>query len=174
MAEPVLTQLRAHARVLQRRVREREPAALRRLRRVPECAKLDEESLVGGVQRRHCLAAVARQLGFQSWIHARAVLSGEEQTDFGTLLYPEGCVGHCNIWSASYDEAREIRAAHGGYLLAYKRQYFIVDRFFIESIGLDPENPDWVLMGRDWARPNDVAARGRQYRTLIERTLGAC
>ena len=86
--------------------------------------------------------------------------------DFGTLLYPNGASAHWNIWSASYDEAKAIRADHGGYLLAYKRHFFIVDRHFIETIGLDPDDPDWEKMGRDWVRPKDPEARGRLYARL--------
>jgi len=69
-------------------------------------------------------------------------------TDFGTLLYPDGADAHWNIWSASYAEARSIRAHYGGYLLAYRRHFFIVDRYFIETLGLLPEDPDWELIGR--------------------------
>jgi hypothetical protein len=68
--------------------------------------------------------------------------------DFGTLLYPDGADAHWNIWSASYAEARSIRAHYGGYLLAYRRHFFIVDRYFIETLGLLPEDPDWELIGR--------------------------
>jgi hypothetical protein len=117
------------------------------------------------------LGAVARQLGFQNWQHARAVLLGDEAGDFGTLLYPATCHGHWNIWSASYGEAREIRAAHGGYLLAYRRQFLIVDQHYIESMGLDPDAADWTRIGRDWVRPGDLAARARLYRQLVHNAL---
>ena len=56
---------------------------------------------------------------------------------------PDGADTHWNIWSASYAEARSIREHHGGYLLAYRRHFFIVDRYFIETLGLLPEDPDW-------------------------------
>ena len=91
--------------------------------------------------------------------------------DFGTLLYPSTCSGHYNIWSASYAEAREIRAAHGGYLLAYKRQFLIVEDGYIDSMGLDPADPDWERMGRDWVQPGDLAARERLYRKLVHNAL---
>jgi hypothetical protein len=171
VAKEILIELLSHARVLQKRVRERDPEALKRVRILRECARLSDEALAREVKRRQCLAAVARQLGFQSWPHVRSVLLGQEQSDFGTLLYTRECHGHTNIWSAHYEEAREIREAHGGYLLAYRRQFFIVDRHFIESIALDPEDPDWERIGRDWPRARDLSARSRLYRQLIHNQL---
>jgi hypothetical protein len=170
-ANPTLSDLKSHARVLHKRALAREPSALQRLRVLPEWARAADELVLAGLQRRHCLAAVARQLGFQHWQHARAVLLGSEQEDFGTLLYPTTCHGHWNIWSASYAEAREIRAAHGGYLLTYKRQFLIVDQHYVESMGLDPNDADWARIERDWARPADLAARGRLYRQLVHNAL---
>lgn len=54
-----------------------------------------------------------------------------------------------------------------GYLLACRRQYLVVDGYFIESLGLDPNDPDWKAIGYDWVRPSDVAARSRLYPKLV-------
>lgn len=161
-------ELKAGARILQRQAQARDTGALRRLRTLPELHDLDDIELADQVRRRHCLAVIARELGFAGWPQAVAVFTGEgDASDFGTALYPPGADAHWNIWSASYDEAKTIRAQHGGYLLAYKRHFFIVDRHFIETLGLDPEDPDWEAIGRDWARPKEVEARGRLYAKLI-------
>ena len=164
----VLDHLRSHARILQRSAQGKDPQALTRLRQDGELGDLDESALAGSVRRRHCLRAIARELGFGSWVQARATLSGEDASDFGTLLYPAGGYAHWNIWSASYEEAKRIRRQHGGYLLAYRRQFFIVDRHFLKTFGLDPEDPDWEKIGRDWVRPQDPAARQRLYGKLID------
>jgi hypothetical protein len=172
VSRDIIIDLKSHARVLHRRAVGEDPAALRRLRILPEFSRLPDDLLAQSLKRRHCLTAVARQLGFQTWAHALAVLAGDEnQADFGTLLYPTSCHGHYNIWSASYDEAREIRAANSGYLLAYRRQFLVVDASFIESMGVDPSDPDWELIGRDWVRPVDRDARGRLYRQLVQNAL---
>lgn len=170
-ASELITELKAHARVLHRRALAADAIALKRARIMPELKKLSDQELTQQLKRRHCLNVVARELGFTHWDHARAVLTSQEQQDFGTLLYPRNCSGHYNIWSAHYEEAREIRAAHGGYLLAYKRQFLIVEDGYIDSMGLDPSDPDWQLMGRDWARPVDVQARERLYRKLVHNAL---
>jgi hypothetical protein len=169
----VISDLKARARILHRQIGQRESHAVTRIRQLPELRDHDLASLPASVKRRHCLAIVARELGFQGWPHAVGILSGTESTDFGTLLYPEGAAVHWNIWSASYAEARAIREQHGGYLLAYRRHFFIADRYFIETLGLQPDDPDWELIGRDWVKPRQLDARERLYGKLIRRRATA-
>ena len=169
----VISDLKAQARILHRQVRRREPLAVTRAQRLEELRSQDSASVTAQVKRRHCLTVIARELGFQGWPHAVAVLRGADSSDFGTLLYPKGAEVHWNIWSASYDEAQALREQHGGYLLAYRRHFFITDRYFIDTLGLDPDDPDWALIGRDWVRPRRTDARGRLYGKLIRRrTMG--
>ena len=165
--ENIVQHLKAKARRLQSRVEQRDPEALGRVRSLPELGSSDDERLAKTTQRRHCLAVIARELGFDGWPHAERVLSGQTIDDFGSLLSPPGAAAHWNIWSASYDEARAIRAAHGGYLLAYKRHFFIVDRYYLETLGLDPDDADWDRIGRDWVKPREPSARARLYAKLI-------
>lgn len=167
---PAVDSLKHYARILHRRVRQGDAQAVRTLRSLRELSDIDTAELRELVQRKHCFTATALQCGFQSWQHALTVLEGQAD-DFGTMLYPSTCHGHYNIWSAQYDEARTIRAEHGGYLLAYRRQFLIVDRHFIESLGLDPDDPDWEAIGRDWVNPLDHAARARLYEKLVQNAL---
>ena len=46
-------------------------------------------------------------------------------------------------------------------------QFLIVDRHFVESLGLDPEDPDWAAIGFNWVVPSDPLARIRLYSRLI-------
>ena len=166
--DDTIRDLKTYARVLHRRALARDAQAMLDLHALPEFARANDDELVQLLQRRHCLKLVARRLGFQDWKHALDILSGAQSDDFGTLLYPATCSGHWNIWSAAYAEAAEIRAAHGGYLLAYKRQFLIVDRDYVDSMGLDPDDPDWNRIGRDWVRPKQADARARLYRKLVQ------
>ena len=161
-----ITSLKHYARILHRRAQRSEPPALAKVRVLREFRELDAAQISCTIQRRQCLTVSALRLGFQSWDHARAVLNDDAE-DYGTLLYPQSCAGHWNIWSAHYDEARAIRSEHGGYLLAYRRQFLIVDRDYIDSLGLDPDDPDWSAIARDWVRPPDRAARARLYEKLV-------
>lgn len=165
--ESVLDDLRARARILHTELRAGAPEAATRLRGLRELSALEGDALVSAVQRKHCLTLIARELGFDGWQHAVQVLEGREGANFGTLLHGPGCAGHWNIWSASYEEAETIRAEHGGYLLPYKHQFMIVDRHYIESLGLDPDDASWEAMGRDWVKPRSPAARAELCARLV-------
>ena len=164
------------AELLHKGVQAADSSALERLRVLPELRKADLDALraaAPSIQRKHCLAAVARGLGFASWDHARRVLGGDSsETDFGKLLYGGSGGSRLNHWFASYDEAKGFLAEHEGaeprrYLLAYQRHFFIVDAHFIEALGLDPVDPDWEAIGWDWARPRSPDARARLYAKLL-------
>jgi hypothetical protein len=164
-------ELKVRAEILHRRITARESKALRRLRSLPPFRRASDEDLLAaapGIRRHDCLAVVAAELGFPSWPQAKRVLTGEGPSEeFGTLLSPPRCSGHLNRWYVSYDEAATDRQASRGYLLAYRRHYFVVDRYYIETLGLDPDDPDWEEMGFDWARPSSGAARARLYAQLV-------
>lgn len=168
MVDPI-DLLKEQARLLHRAAQAGEAGALARHRHLAELADLDDDALRAAALRRHSLAVLAREAGFSGWSHATGVISGAVDDDFGTLLYPSGCGAYWNIWPASYAEAREIRAQTGGYLLAYRRHFFIVEHHYVANIGLDPEDPAWAAIGRDWARPGDLAARAGLYGQLIRR-----
>jgi hypothetical protein len=127
------------------------------------------------MQRKHCLAAVACEVGFASWAHALRVLEGDAtEGDFGKALY--GAIGgaYLNSWFATYAEAHTVHAALGEgerrYLLAYQRHVFLADRGFVEALGLDPDDDDWQKIGWDWVRPADGEARRRLYGKLLSRS----
>ena len=172
MIDPI-QELKIRAERLHKEVSSAAPNALLRLRALPEFRRQlprDLAAAAAQIRRKHCLAIVAREVGFESWAHASAVLGGETAegvADFGTLLCPPSLSAHWNIWSASYEEAQAIRKEHGGYLLAYKRHYLIVDRHYLESLGLDPDDADWDRMARDWVRPAEPEARRRLYGKLL-------
>lgn len=170
MVDPI-QEIKVRAEILQKRIEQGDAAAQKRLRILPELRKATPEALLefaAAIQRKHCFAVVSRELGFASYQHAQRVLAGEEnENDFGTMLYPTRC-GALNHWYANYQEARDLRAELNGYLLAYKRHFFIVDHFFIELLGLDPKDPDWEAIGRDWVKPRDLVARRRLYGKLVQ------
>jgi hypothetical protein len=161
--------LKGDARRLHHAADDRAAAALAELRRLPSLKKLDDDALLAALKRRHALSAVAVKLGFASWQHLVAVVRGEELHDVGTLLYPSSACAFSNVWSAQYEEAAAIRREHGGYLLPYKRQFFICDAHFVAFLGLDPEDPRWARIGRDLVRPGDRAARA----SLLEDVINA-
>jgi hypothetical protein len=66
-----------------------------------------------------------------------------------------------NNWFTNYEEARAALDSQGGYLLPYKSQFFVTQSEGIRELGLDPDDPDWALIGWDWVRPQDSQARER-------------
>ncbi|WP_438042229.1 hypothetical protein [Sorangium sp. So ce128] len=169
MMDPV-RELKTRAELLHKQLASNDAKALLRLRALPELGRADEAALaaaVAGIRRKHCLAVVARECGFSSWERARLALAGEPGApELGALLYGrDGGVLH--HWFATYEEARAhveaLPEASRGYLLAYKHHFFVADRAFVASLGLDPGDPDWQAIGWDWARPADLAARSRLY-----------
>ena len=166
----VISDLKAQARILHRQIVERESrrcgsgSAVARVQG-PDASALpasDQASALPGCRRaRTWLPRMATRRWCSAW-HRFEPISGR-------CSIPDGADAHWNIWSASYDEARAIREQHGGYLLAYRQHFFIVDRHFIETLGLHPDDPDWELIGRDWVKPQQADARERLYATLIRR-----
>jgi hypothetical protein len=174
MIDPI-RELKIRAEVLHHGVTAGAPSASERLRALPELRRADSEGLatfVANVQRKHCLAVVARESGFQTWEHASRVIAGEAseagETDYGELLSPKGASTFLNHWFASYDEARAVHVEQGGYLLAYKRHCFIAGRDYVAvTLRLDPDDADWAAIGFDWLRPRDPGARRRLYGKLL-------
>ena len=75
-----------------------------------------------------------------------------------TMMYVPGMSVFLNRWFRSYEEARASLEREGGFLFPYKNQFFVTDTEAIRELGLDPNDPDWDLIGRDWAHPLDQDA----------------
>lgn len=78
--------------------------------------------------------------------------------DPGPLMYVESMDAFLNHWCSTYEEARALREAEGGYLLPYRSQFFVTVAEAIVELGLDPQDPDWERIGWDWVRPLDSEA----------------
>jgi hypothetical protein len=166
MTDPI-RELKIRAELFHRQLIRSQPAALVRLRALPafrSCSDGELQSMAPSVRRRDCLSVLARELGFLGWQHAKQIITtAPKDADFGTGLYPARCCGHVNLWYARYADADIGHLESGGYLLAYRRQFVVVERPFIEDLGRDPDDHDWQRLGFDWARPRERAARTRLY-----------
>ena len=76
-------------------------------------------------------------------------------------MYVETMDLFVNRWFAKYEQARATLEKEGGYLFPYKSQFFITEREAIRELNLDPDDPDWKLIGWDWVKPLDTVARER-------------
>ena len=179
----LIEELKRRARRLHRQAQQADPAGLDLVRQLPSMRELTAPEIAETVRRRHCLAALATALGFRGWPNLKALLetmAPKDQLnaevisdlDYGTVMYRDSGGSFWNIWSASYDEAQQIRSEHGGFLLAYRRQFMVVEHHFVRWLGSDPDDEDWTRIGRDWVRPADFDAWARLTARAIERRLG--
>jgi hypothetical protein len=82
-----------------------------------------------------------------------------------TLWYQTDLDVFLNRWFPNYEAARRSLESEGGYLLPYRRHFYVCEDGAIRALGLEPDDPDWERIGRDCARPADAAA----YRPLREK-----
>ena len=157
-----IQQLRVRAEILHHRALSDDDAVIRRVNK----SSLLESS---GVRRRDCLAALASELGFANWGEAKLVLAGADSQNYGTLLCPLKAGGYLNLWFKTREEAIQVRNQRGGWLLAYRHQFFVAERPYIKSLGLDPNDSAWVALRFDWTTPGASDARASLYSKLVSR-----
>jgi hypothetical protein len=150
------------------------PRALRaaeRFRVLPYFASADGDAVLeqrDSIQLKHALAAVAAELGYATWTDCkrRLEIPAKQRVDTDRFFKARGC-GFLNRWFARYDEARASLESHGGYLFPYRHQFFICETGLLAELGVDPADPDWARIGRNWVQPQDVEARDRLERMLV-------
>ena len=75
-----------------------------------------------------------------------------------------------NRWFRTYEEARACLEAEGGFLFPHGEHFFVAEAGAVRELGLDPDDPDWSLIGWDWAHPSDAEAFER---LLVRRAVAA-
>jgi len=70
-----------------------------------------------------------------------------------------------NHWFARRSDAQEHQQQNGGFLLTYKGQYFVVEKEYIEYVGLDPENPVWQIINFDVSTSNALNKLSKVFKT---------
>jgi hypothetical protein len=83
------------------------------------------------------------------------------ELDQSKLWYQTDLDVFLNRWYANYEDARQSLERDGGFLLPYKHHFFICQPDVISALGLDPAHADWQKIGRDCARPRELAAYER-------------
>jgi hypothetical protein len=128
----------------------------KRFQCLPEFANLSTTDILQqDIKRKHALAVIALENGFNSWLDAKIQLN-----------FIVG--GYLNPWFAHYDEAKAHLQSSGGFLLPYKKQFFICEANYLSHIGFDPMDSDWALIHNDWAKPADQVAWQRLYKKWIK------
>jgi len=126
--------------------------AAKRFQRLPDFKNLSiEEIIQADIKRKHALAVIALEKGFTSWVDLKC-----------QLPFIRG--GFLNHWFASYEEAHSYQGVNGGFLLPFKNQFFICETDYINNLGFNANDPDWTLIGYDWAKPRNKEAWERLYK----------
>ena len=113
-----------------------------------DMALLDRAQAVSGLRLpapaqwklRHTLTLVARSVGFRTWEQARCALGGyaERGDDMGSFWHAPRCNSLLNHWFASYASASSLQRSGAGLtLLPYRRQFMVVDRYYLRELGVD-------------------------------------
>jgi hypothetical protein len=145
--------------------------------RILPCFAADEaDALLGrqtSIRLKHALAVIAAELGYDTWAACKRRMEtpANERLDTEAWFEKMGAA-YLNRWFAHYDEARASLEAEAGYLFPFRRQFFICESGFLEARGIDPGDPDWERIGRDWVRPDDEAARDRLERKIVALGFG--
>jgi hypothetical protein len=160
-----LEEYRIRASRLLKELRGSNLEAAQRFRILAEWADQTPEQIVQQHQRlrrKHALTVIAKEVGFSDWVELKS--SFEFDT---TKLFPPNSAVFLNIWCRSYDEAKQILTARpAAFLFPYRHQFVIVEAGLVEALGVDPHNPDWEAIGRDWVQPLERAAHARLSRHL--------
>lgn len=114
-----------------------------------------KEIIHADIKRKHALAVIASEKGFDSWSELKC-----------QLPFIRG--GFLNHWFSNYDTAKTYQRSNGGFLLPFKKQYFICDADYIDNLGLDAKNHDWALIGFDWKKPINKVAWQRLYKKWMK------
>lgn len=148
-------------------------AAAERFRILPAFAALEPEQLVASrdsIRRKHALAVIAAELGFESWNALKAALVPvvAPRLDW---IFDGGGDAYLNHWCKTYEEAAASRERSGGYLIAHREHFVVCTAELLSARGLDPHDPDWDRIGRDWVHPRDADAFARLAARLVESGL---
>lgn len=115
-------------------------------------------------QLKHALNEVAAECGFPHWTALKQAVDRWFEQGLEDRIYPPWADAFLNHWESDY--AKALAAQGEGYLFPYRRHYFVTTATFVESLGLDPGDPDWERLGRNFAEPRDVLAWTRLARRL--------
>jgi hypothetical protein len=113
------------------------------------------------LQRKHALAVVAREAGFNGWPELKAATPPADIGFDATRLFQKTAT-FLNLWYRTYSEAREVLTADPKrYLFPYRHQFVVCEGQLLEDQGIDTADPDWERIGRDWVKPLDARAHAR-------------
>lgn len=108
---------------------------------------------------------VAAEAGFALWDQARTVRGGEAHPgdDRGDFWCETESSAFLNHWYADYALALDcLHKESQRFLLPYRRQFVVAGEFYVQHLGLAPDDAAWPAMGHDLVAAYDSAAADRE------------
>lgn len=138
------------ASILLKSLRSNDPVlvnkTVKRFLRLPEFSLLTiNEFPWPDIKRKQALHVIAIENGFQSWSDLKC-----------QLPFIRG--GFLNQWFVHYEEAKSFQCSNGGFILPFKKQFFVCTADYIGHLGFDANDPDWALIAHDWVVPENKLA----------------
>ncbi len=160
-----IEELKIKASLLLKALRSEDPNKIKdALARVNKISTLSSKPL-SDFQHKDALEVIAYEEGFESWRKLRQAMAPAYDP---AMLYIDR--GFLHLWFANYHEAKKYQQEHGGYLFPYKSQFFVTSADYILVLGLDPNDPDWLLIDFDWVKPKEQ----KSWQNLVNRLVKAC
>lgn len=114
---------------------------------------------------KHAYHVLAVENGFDNWAAFREAIITED------CMYTAGCGAYLNVWFKHYPEAAAYHLANGGYLLQYRKDYYVAEHAVIEVLGLQNLSAEWKAMGNNWVQPANKEAWEKIYNVAKENYL---
>ncbi|HEX5050580.1 MAG TPA: hypothetical protein VFZ65_02300 [Planctomycetota bacterium] len=146
-------------------------AAAVRFTQLPTFAACGIDELLArrsSVGRAQAHDVIAWEHGFVAWA---ALLADALPLLRAVTMYTERMSSYQNRWFVDHAAAAASLRAEGGYLLPFRRQFFVASREAVAELGIDPDDPDWARIGFDWVQPRDAEAHLRLSRARFDAML---
>ncbi len=167
-----LQQLKTEASLLRKKLKstdkEVQTAAAKRFLQLPFLKFATIEQVLGDIdfyQLKHAYWVLAIEHGYSNWQKFRDEIIKTH------CMYDHSCGAYLNVWIADYEEAKTYHIEHGGYLLQYKKDYFICTDEVINALGLSSFKQEWEAIGYNWVKPLNKTAWNAIYQTAKKNYL---
>lgn len=104
------------------------------------------------IRLKDAFELIAQHAGFTSWRELKDVFEENE------IFCPTGTSAHWKTWYGSYEEGLRHLQESQGYLLPYRKHFFVCDADYLEVLGVERNDPDLLKVGRNWVEPADAEA----------------
>lgn len=114
---------------------------------------------VGFYQLKHAYWVLAIENGHDSWQAFKESVIKED------CMYYGSCGAYLNVWFANYDEAKQYHRENSGYLLPYRKDYYVCTEEVIQFLGLDEHKQEWQKLGNNWVEATCLTSWNTIYGT---------